>query len=166
MLRWRGTVQGLWSTGLDHWLCTLQKDPPRQEATYRTPLSPRFYSPRTALSYPPLCYHSTKPSAAICPQPWGLGVVRFQRSQANETPMPASASYFLPLAMKFNPARPWALCCWPGLALPQLSYRYREDSFSSRDHSGHRERFHSSQQRGNTSHRRSNLQSDFFILGA
>ena len=117
MLTWGGTGPGLWSRGLDRRLCTLQKGTPRQEATSRTSLSPKFYPLRTALSYPPLRCHITKPSA-ICPQPWGLRVVWSQKSQVNEMPIPVWISYFLSLTIKFNPARPWAVCAgqvWPYL---------------------------------------------------
>ena len=117
-------MPGLWSRGLNRGLCTLQKGPPRQRATSRTSLSWKFYPLRTALPYPPLCYHVTKPSA-ICPQPWGLRVVWSQKSQVNEMSRPAWISYFLSLTIKFNPARPWAQCHWPGVALPQLSFRDR-----------------------------------------
>lgn len=37
-------------------------------------------------------------------------------------PVPAWISYFLSLTIKFNPTRSWALCPWPGLVLPELSF--------------------------------------------
>lgn len=95
---------------------------------------------------------------AICPQPCRLRVARSQKSQGKKMPMPVQPSSFLPLPVMMNPSRAQALCHWPALTLPQWVSEMEKKFLLQ----GHRKRLQSSQQRGNTRHRRPNLQPDFW----